>query len=660
MIIGHICGKITTNSFKFKVEGDINKFDFVQVNHANYGYVLCQVIELERTGSEHIAICNVIGYKDQNDQRVKIPRSTFEPDSEVLKAQNSFIEEIITLDKKKSGAYLGHLDGKEINVYLDLNKLLTKHVVILAKSGAGKSYTVGVLLEEIIEKNIPLLIIDPHGEYSSLKIPNDDDSQNLAKFNLKPKAYIKNIREYGDFNLDNNLVPLKLDSKMTLKELLNIIPVKLSNNQTGLLYDTLRNVDEFNFEELNFALEQQESNIKWSLIGIIESLQNQKIFSQNPTPLNELVRPKRCSIINLKGINKQAQEIITYKLLNDLFENRKKGKIPPFFCVIEEAHNFCPERSFGETKASSTIRNIASEGRKFGLGLAVISQRPARLDKSVISQCTTQIIMKVTNPNDLKAVSNSVEGITQESMAEIKNLAVGSALVCGLVDHPLFVNIRPRKTKHGGEAVNILDQDVDFIDEFDSFQNENKLPLLYPKTSKEDFILMQDSSDVIIKTKLIPGAIFNCESKASTFKILIELVKGELVLNIDTLETASLPDLSKLSVQEIQALSQAFKLKQFTITEFIKQTGSALDSQMTIASLVKKGFLLKDNLGYKINKNIVLGSLNEYAFYDNIKIEPCKIQPDTQKVSIDKVKEQLSKFTRVIDFNDVFIVKYYI
>jgi len=658
MIVGRIIGKITTNEFRFKVEKTVNKFDFVQVNHKQYGFVLCQIIELERNNDVHTAICNVIGYKDKNDHLVKVPRNTFEPDSEVLIAQNEFIEEIIKLEESQTGAYLGHLDGKDIKVNLDLNKLLTKHVVILAKSGAGKSYTVGVLLEEIIEKNIPLLIIDPHGEYSSLKIPNNKDSDQLKKFQIKSKAYIKNVREYGDFSLDNSLVPLKLSSKMILKELLNIIPVKLSNNQIGLLYDTLRNVGEFNLEELNFALEQQESNVKWSIIGIIESLQNQKIFSQNPTPMNELIKQGRCSIINLKGINKPAQEIIVYKLLNDLFENRKKGKIPPFFCVIEEAHNFCPERSFGETKASSTIRNIASEGRKFGLGLAVISQRPARLDKSVISQCTTQIIMKITNPNDLKAVSSSVEGITQESMNEIKNLAIGSALVCGLVDNPLFVNIRPRKTAHGGEAVNILEENKDFIDEFDNFQNENKLALIYPKTSKEDFILMQ-SDQKEIKTRLIPAVLFNCETKSSNFKILVELIEGKIILNIDTLKSARLPDLSKLSVQEIQALSQAFKLKKFTITEYIKTTGSALDSQMILASLLKKEFLIKDNMGYRLNKEIVLGSLNEYAFYDEVKIEPTKIQPEIQKKSVDQIKEQLSNFTRVIDFSNCNIVNYY-
>jgi hypothetical protein len=74
------------------------------------------------------------------------------------------------------------------------------------------------------------------------------------------------------------------------------------------------------------------------------------------------------------------------------------------------------------------LRTIASEGRKFGLGLMVISQRPARIDKNVLSQCNTQIIMKVTNPNDLKAISKGLEGISSEVEEELKRLPPGVAM----------------------------------------------------------------------------------------------------------------------------------------------------------------------------------------------------------------------------------------
>jgi len=332
----------------------------------------------------------VIGYKDKKDGKVKKLRIPFEPGSEVFLAKKEFISEIVSLPTNIDGAYIGKLEGQDIPIILDLNKLLTKHVAILAKSGAGKSYTVGVLLEEIIERKIPLLILDPHGEYSSMRFENTDKSvsEAMATFNITPKKYP--IREYGDPSINNNAIPLRLSDQLTPSELVELLPVKLSNSQMGLMYSATNNLDSCDLESVLYQLGLEESSVKWTLMGIIEQLRDANIFSSAPTPHNELLKPGTASIINFRGIDPSIQEIITTKLLKDLFELRKKGNIPPFFLVVEEAHNFCPERSFGEKKSSKILRTIASEGRKFGLGLGIISQRPARVDKSVISQCSTQ------------------------------------------------------------------------------------------------------------------------------------------------------------------------------------------------------------------------------------------------------------------------------
>jgi hypothetical protein len=108
-------------------------------------------------------------------------------------------------------------------------------------------------------------------------------------------------------------------------------------------------------------------------------------------------------------------------------------------------------------QSSNIIRTIASEGRKFGLGLCVVSQRPAMVDKNVLSQCNTQIILKVTNPNDLKAIIASVEGLTTATVDEIQRLPVSVAIVIGgSIQVPIFVDVRVRETKHGGRPVDIF------------------------------------------------------------------------------------------------------------------------------------------------------------------------------------------------------------
>jgi hypothetical protein len=88
----------------------------------------------------------------------------------------------------------------------------------------------------------------------------------------------------------------------------------------------------------------------------------------------------------------------------------------------------------------------------------VISQRPARVDKNVISQCNTQIIMRVTNPNDINAVKKGVEGLTSEMVDEIKRLPPGTAMVVSPeLEKPIIVRVRVRKSMHS-QAVGVVEK----------------------------------------------------------------------------------------------------------------------------------------------------------------------------------------------------------
>ena len=460
LILGKIHGKTTTYGFEFivdiLVESKSQKHEFVQVFHKDYEFVLCQIIELIKDNQKTIAKCNIIGYNDKLTGNIKSIRTPFVPGTEVLLAEDDFIQDILKVNMNK-GAFVGKLEHRNVPIYLNINKLVTKHVSILAKTGAGKSYTVGVLIEEMLDKGIPLLIIDPHGEYSSLKEQNTDPFQieKMAHFNIQSKTYLTQIQEYGDININKDVKPLKLNDNFTPQELIKLFP-RLTSTQQSILYSTIQDLDIVNFENLTEKLRFVDNNAKFTILSIIDYLKKTDVFSMFPTDYNELVLVGKASIINLKGIEPEIQQIIIYKLLKDLFQLRKENKISPFFCILEEAHNFIPEKHIGEAKSSSIIRTVASEGRKFGMGLCVVSQRPALIEKNVLSQCNTQIILKVTNPNDLKAISNSAEGLSYNAEDDIRNLPVGTAMVTGFVEMPLFVNIRPRKSKHGGTSIELI------------------------------------------------------------------------------------------------------------------------------------------------------------------------------------------------------------
>ena len=105
---------------------------------------------------------------------------------------------------------------------------------------------------------------------------------------------------------------------------------------------------------------------------------------------------------------------------------------------------------------------IASEGRKYGLGLTIVSQRPAKIDSDVLSQCGTHIILTITNPNDLKAISESIEGLTPGMEQDIASLPTGTALIVGAgIQSPLLTEIRPRESAHGEIDPQYLEDDYD-------------------------------------------------------------------------------------------------------------------------------------------------------------------------------------------------------
>ncbi|MEM4500105.1 MAG: ATP-binding protein [Candidatus Woesearchaeota archaeon] len=650
MIVGKIVGKTTTNSFNFEIVKQIFKYDYVQVWHEKYGYVLGQIYEIELLEDKAIGKCIILGYVENGI--LKAIKSPLKPNSEVLKASESDVRKFLKLNE--NGLYVGLLRDSSIPVYLDAEKIVTKHLAIIAKTGAGKSYTVGVIIEELIEKGIPIVIIDVHGEYNTLALENDnpEDLSLMPKFNITKKAYSQHIREYGNVNF-TNAYPLTLKDEFTSNQLITIFK-DLNAAQQSLIFECMGTNNKMSLQELFFSLRNAESNKKWTILPIIEEILKYGIFSSNYIPYNELVQINKVSIINLKGYDPKIQEIIVFKILYDLFELRKTNQIPPFFLIIEESHNFCPERNFGEKITSDIIRTIASEGRKFGTGLCVVSQRPSRIDKNVLSQCNTQIIMKVTNPNDIKSIIQSVEGIYENIEEELKNLQIGQALIAGVIDVPLIVEIRPRKSKHGGGSK--LIPEINTKQVLEEFKQKEMLSIIIPKISEKDFQIMNIGKK--IKKVLIPVVIFQCDSGEKKYNLLFELVNGNLVIDPDLFVTKKLPDLSKVSVKELNILEFAFKKGCFTLEDLIKNV-RMFDVKGVLKSLVKQGLIIEKEEKYCLNEDFVFAELSNYEFIESYQyLEIIYDEKIEKKVEISKVAEDLSRYTNVVSHKEGYLLHY--
>ena len=146
-------------------------------------------------------------------------------------------------------------------------------------------------------------------------------------------------------------------------------------------------------------------------------------------------------------MNHLTQSTIAAMVLEQLYEHRATmtNKIPPFMTVIEEAHNFIPSRGEGqaETPSVEVIRKVITEGRKFGAGLLLISQRPSRLDETTLSQCNTFLVFRLVNPRDQSFVEKVMENLSKSDLRMLPGFAQGEGIISGqAVRFPQVVKIK--------------------------------------------------------------------------------------------------------------------------------------------------------------------------------------------------------------------------
>ncbi|MAF36373.1 hypothetical protein CL622_04615 [archaeon] len=613
-MIGRIIGKTTTRGFTILLDSAANKRAYVQTTIQDKK-ILAQITEIERTKEQTLGYCTIVGYYEGGKltQAMDAP----EPNSEVSLADPNFIDETLGLSRAENGAFLGRLVGyPDVDVKLDVSKFLKTHTAVLAKTGGGKSFCIATIIEELIEKQVPIVIIDPHGEYHTLKEASTQTKQ-LQAFNIDATNYKKSVKEFSpDIKINRDAERLSLNqTNLSATDLIEMLPAKLSQTQMGIIYTALKEAESPSLDAVRFAIEMQEHPAKFMILNTIDYLKKLQLFSNTPTPTEELVKVGRTTIINLKGVPAEIQEITVHKLLHDLFEERKKGRIPPFFLVVEEAHNYIPERSYRQAKSSKILRQIFAEGRKFGIGACIVTQRPSRVEKNALSQVNTQLILRVTNPADVKAIASSSEGITETMEEDIKGLSVGVGMVVGAFELPVFVTIRPRKTMHGGESIDILKQIQ---------SDKDKLPLIYTE-KKENPIL-------------IPCVQLEYESN----KVLVDLTDMKIVKNLKPIQKVAIPtlDTSGLSEQQMKIFKLAQTLDAFKAAEVFAQSELQFSDLYDILSVLEqKGLLDKEGEHYTAKKiNIKDFSLNVDINFEQLEYDEIK----DKKYSLEDIHKQFS------------------
>ena len=382
------------------------------------------------------------------------------------------------------GSLLSRPKGS-VPVVLDARGFTSTHLAIIASTGSGKSYLAGVILEELMhpKNRACVLVVDPHGEYDTLL-----DIQNHPAFREEGyEARVKVVRP------DDIKVRV---SSLDISDLRFLLP-NLSERMhhfLGQAYSRVRRAygDKWTRGQLEVAIragaagqpetdpdsDEEMDPTVGALIWRVESvLQRSSIFDDHRSlPLKELFCPGQCTVLQLNSIAEREQQIIVATLLRRLYQARmdterkmadreSENYLPyPAFVLIEEAHNYAPANA--ELVTTPILKQILSEGRKFGVAVGLISQRPGKLDSDVLSQCMTQCIMRIVNPVDQARVAESVESVGRDLLDELPALSKGQVIVAGAsVNTPMMVQVRTRLTRHGAEDLNAPERWQGYFDE---------------------------------------------------------------------------------------------------------------------------------------------------------------------------------------------------
>ena len=416
------------------------------------------VLSISRDQIEGKAL--VLGYTDSSDSTNLRPLSyPVKPGAEICLPPAATVQSILVGDEDVPRLKIGTLLGRtDIDVQLKTNVIVARHMAILAMTGGGKTVAARRVIRELIDARYPLVVLDPHGDYLGF----------WTKRALFPNSEVKLF--YPSLTVNN-------ENRDLIGYLVESMTQGLTDAQREKYYEGLEAVGDTGRSITSFIdrLIQELGNVSAQHRGTIPAVKRQLTLVRNqlaamessnerlrtidamscfpfeamPDPKTEperFVRPGRVSIVYLGGYDHLTQSTIVSVILKQLFEHRASmsNRIPPFLSVIEEAHNFIPSRGEGqqETPSVATIRKVITEGRKFGTGLLLISQRPSRLDETALSQCNTFLIFRLVNPHDQSFVERVMENLTKEDSRLLPGFGPGQGIVSGqAVRFPLAIRV---------------------------------------------------------------------------------------------------------------------------------------------------------------------------------------------------------------------------
>ena len=372
-------------------------------------------------------------------------------------------------DAKGAVIQLGeHVGSGGAPCYAELNELLGKHTAILGSTGAGKSGTVAAVIHSILERgqianhehwHPQIIILDPHNEYGkafpahqrlstdegSLKLPYWllDLEESLSLFigktefaatsqaNIVKNALIA-VREQAAEQLGLDKEQLTVDSPIPYvigdSSGLDHLGKKDGDLYTEGLIGAINlqrptGVDKKAHEDYSKVIRKIDPLLK---DGRLKFMMESWDGKTDPLPAivsQFLTQKTTVQVVDLSGVPNEVAGVASAAIARIVFQlkvwqTEAERQNSPVLLVCEEAHRYVPNRGEAQYEAAqSAIRRIAKEGRKYGVGLLLVSQRPSEVEATVLSQCNSWIVLRITNDADREHVRSvlpdSMSGLTK-------------------------------------------------------------------------------------------------------------------------------------------------------------------------------------------------------------------------------------------------------
>ena len=346
-----------------------------------------------------------------------------------------------------------HVGAGGAPCYAEMNELLGKHTAVLGSTGAGKSGAVAVIIHRILDRGQHanhatwkprIVILDPHNEYGAAfprhsRLSTDDGTLALPYWLLNFQEMVALLIGKTEFvaTAQANIIKSALmDARKKGAEVLGLkanaitvdspVPFTLANLRTNIEADKppqASKQDSHNSILQKLAVLEGDARLKFLMTEWTGA-------TDDPFPsivaqlIDDVMQPR---VIDLSGVPNEvaglSSAVIARTLFNlKIWQTSEERAIDPVLLVCEEAHRYVPNRGEAQYEAAQeAIRRIAKEGRKYGVGLLLVSQRPSEVEATVLSQCNSWIVLRVTNDSDRE----HVKAILPDSMAGLIKMLSG-------------------------------------------------------------------------------------------------------------------------------------------------------------------------------------------------------------------------------------------